>query len=76
MSEPINSYRDLRVWQESMGLAEACYALTRAFPRDETFGLSSQIKRSAASVPATLRRATDWKTRARSFEVCGLRKAR
>ena len=54
MSEPINSYRDLRVWQESMGLAEACYSLTRAFPRDETFGLSSQIKRSAASVPANI----------------------
>jgi four helix bundle protein len=37
-----------------MGLAEACYALTRAFPKEEAFGLSSQIKRSAGSVPANI----------------------
>jgi four helix bundle protein len=54
LSEKINSYRDLRVWQESMELAQACYRLTRAFPREETFGLSSQIRRSASSVPANI----------------------
>ena len=54
MGEKINSYRDLRVWQESMELAQGCYRLTRAFPREETFGLSSQIRRSAASVPANI----------------------
>jgi len=50
----INSYRDLRVWRESMALAESCYLLTRSFPKDETFGLSSQIRRAAASVPANI----------------------
>jgi four helix bundle protein len=54
LSDRISSYRDLRVWQESMGLAEACYRLTRAFPKEEAFGLSSQVKRSAASVPANI----------------------
>ena len=54
MGEKINSYRDLRVWQESMELAQGCYRLTRAFPREETFGLSSQIRRSASSVPANI----------------------
>jgi four helix bundle protein len=54
LGEKINSYRDLRVWQESMELAQGCYRLTRAFPREETFGLSSQIRRSAASVPANI----------------------
>jgi four helix bundle protein len=54
LSEKINSYRDLRVWQESMELAQGCYRLTRAFPREETFGLSSQIKRSASSIPANI----------------------
>ncbi|NEU96677.1 four helix bundle protein [Bradyrhizobium uaiense] len=55
MSEPsINSYRDLRVWQDAMTLAESCYRLTRQFPRDELFGLTSQIRRAAASIPANV----------------------
>jgi four helix bundle protein len=52
--QSINSYRDLRVWQDAMTLAEACYRLTRQFPRDELFGLTSQIRRAAASVPANV----------------------
>ena len=50
----IQSYRDLKVWQEGMDLAEACYVLTRDFPRDEVFGLTSQIRRAAGSVPANI----------------------
>jgi four helix bundle protein len=52
--QAINSYRDLRVWQEAMTLAESCYRLTGQFPRDEMFGLTSQIRRAAASVPANI----------------------
>ena len=48
------SYRDLKVWQDSMQLAEDCYMLTRRFPKDETYGMSSQIRRSAVSVPANI----------------------
>jgi four helix bundle protein len=50
----INSYRDLRVWQDAMTLAEACYRVTRRFPRDELFGLTLQIRRAAGSVPANI----------------------
>jgi four helix bundle protein len=50
----INSYRDLRVWQDAMTLAESCYRLTRQFPRDELFGLTSQIRRAVGSVPANI----------------------
>ena len=50
----IKSYRDLRVWQDAMALAESCYRVTRGFPKDEMFGLTSQIRRSAASVPANI----------------------
>ena len=50
----IKSYRDLRVWQDSMTLATECYRLTRSFPKEETFGLSAQIRRSAASIPANI----------------------
>jgi|SRR6185437_6562899 four helix bundle protein len=52
--QTIKSYRDLRVWQEGMALAELSYRLTRAFPREEMFGLTAQIRRSAASIPANI----------------------
>jgi len=38
----INDYRDLRVWQVGMELAKEVYLLTRGFPKQETYGLSSQ----------------------------------
>jgi four helix bundle protein len=50
----ITSYRDLIVWQESMDLAEMVYRLTARFPKDETYGLSSQLKRSGTSIPANI----------------------
>ena len=54
MSDQISSYRDLRVWQDAMSLAEACYRVTNDFPRSELFGLTSQIRRAAASVAANI----------------------
>ena len=51
---PIHSYRDLRVWQQAMSLAEACYRITRQFPREELYGMTSQIRQAAASVPANI----------------------
>ena len=48
------SYRDLRVWQEAMALAEASFLLTRSFPKEELFGMSAQIRRAAASLPANI----------------------
>jgi four helix bundle protein len=54
LSGQINSYRDLKVWQDAMALAEACYLLTRAFPREELFGLTSQIRRSSSSIAANI----------------------
>ena len=50
----IQSYRDLRVWQEAMLLAEMSYRHTRSFPKDELFGLTAQIRRAAASIPANI----------------------
>ena|SRR5690554_673308 len=50
----IHSYRDLRVWNEAMELAVACYRMTGSFPREEMFGMTSQIRRASASVPANI----------------------
>jgi four helix bundle protein len=50
----IRSYRDLKVWQESMNLVVECYQLTKTFPKNEVYGLSSQLQRSAVSVPSNI----------------------
>lgn len=50
----IRSYQDLQVWQEKMNLAEACYQLTRTFSKDELYGMTSQIRRASASIPANV----------------------
>jgi four helix bundle protein len=44
----------LKMWQKSMDLVEACYRISTSFPRDERFGLLSQIKRAATSIPANI----------------------
>ncbi len=53
-NQSVQSYRDLRVWQEAMTLAELCYHLTKTFPGEEAYGLTSQIRRASASVPANI----------------------
>ena len=48
------SYRDLDVWQVAVSLTELCYRETAAFPREEVYGLTSQIRRAAVSIPANI----------------------
>ena len=50
----IQSYQDLEVWQRGMTLAEEAYKLTKGYPKEELFGLTSQIRRAATSVPANI----------------------
>jgi four helix bundle protein len=51
---PVQSYRDLIAWQKSMQLAREIYRLTEAFPRVETYGLTSQMRRAAVSIPSKI----------------------
>jgi four helix bundle protein len=48
------SYRDLRVWQEAVDLAEACYRITKNFPKEEIYGMTSQIRRASVSIAANI----------------------
>ncbi len=50
----MQSFRDLQVWQRAMELTVAVYRLTQHFPREEAFGLTSQLRRSAVSVPSNI----------------------
>jgi len=48
------SFRDLLVWQRAMQLTVSIYRLTQGFPREEIYGLTSQIRRAAVSVPSNI----------------------
>lgn len=51
---PIRSHKDLVVWQKGITLVESVYRLTRSFPAEEKFGLSSQMRRAAVSIPSNI----------------------
>ena len=54
MSETIRDSRDLLVWQKAVRFAKEVYVLTRRFPREERFGLTSQLRRAAGSVSSNI----------------------
>jgi len=51
---PIKSYQELFAWQKAMDLAEETYHVTRDFPVEERFGLTSQLRRAAVSIPSNI----------------------
>jgi four helix bundle protein len=50
----INSYRDLKVWQDAMQLVQEVYALSRRFPKSEQFSLRSRLQRAVVSIPSNI----------------------
>mgnify|MGYP006284091485 FL=1 len=50
----MQSYRELAVWQKSMRLVEAVYAASETLPRTEVYGLASQMRRAAVSIPSNI----------------------
>ena len=50
----MNDFRDLIVWQKSMELVKMVYHLSKGFPKEEVFALTSQIRRAAVSVPSNI----------------------
>jgi len=51
---PIQSYRDLQAWQVGMDLVVRVYAVTKSFPREDIYGLTSQLRRAAVAVPSNI----------------------
>ena len=50
----VNSHKDLVVWQKSVNLVVEVYKLTRGFPKEEIYGLTSQMRRAAVSIPSNI----------------------
>ena len=54
MEEKIKSFKDLRIWQKGMEIITDIYTLTKKFPKEELFSLTSQLRRSAISIPSNI----------------------
>ena len=51
---PVQNYRELIVWQKAMDLVELVYQATKIFPKEELYGLTSQVRRAAVSIPSNI----------------------
>jgi hypothetical protein len=67
------SFRDLHVWSRGIELTEAIYRVTATFPKQEMYGLSSQLQRAAVSVPANIAEGTDEIRRGSTCTTCPTR---
>ncbi len=50
----VHSYKELTVWKKSLSLVKAVYELTKSFPQSEQFGIISQMRRAAVSIPSNI----------------------
>ena len=67
----VKSYRELLVWQKAMETAQAVYQTTRGFPKEETYGLTSQMRRAAVSVPSNIAEGQGRMTRGEFIQFLG-----
>ena len=54
MTEKIKNFQDLRIWQKGIEAVQDIYILTKKFPKEELYGLTSQMRRSAVSIPTNI----------------------
>lgn len=50
----MTSYKELKVWQKGIALVKIIYEITSAFPKNELFGLTSQMRRCSVSIPSNI----------------------
>lgn len=68
----INSHKDLVVWQNSIKLVKEIYRLTGEFPKSELYGLVSQMRRSAVSIPSNIAEGYKRRTRGEYLQFLGI----
>jgi len=54
MTEKIINFQDLRIWQKGIEIVKDIYILTKRFPKEELYGLTSQMRHSAVSIPSNI----------------------
>jgi four helix bundle protein len=70
----IRDFKDLIVWQKSMQLTTNIYSLTREFPKEEIYGLTSQLRRSAVSICANIAEGHSRNTKGEFIQFLGIAK--
>jgi four helix bundle protein len=66
----MRDFRELKVWEKAHRLTLSVYSATKAFPKDELYGLTSQVRRAASSVPANLAEGCGRETDAEFVRFC------
>ncbi len=59
----MNKYKDLKIWQKSVDLAVKVYEVTKLFPKEELYGITYQLKKSAVSIPSNIAEGSGRNTR-------------
>ncbi len=54
MEEKIKSFKDLKIWQKGIEIVKDVYDITKSFPKEELYGLTSQMRRCAVSIPSNI----------------------
>ena len=62
----MRNFQELKIWQKSMDITEQTYRLSAEFPKEEKYGLTSQIRRSAVSIPSNIAEGAGRKTDGRA----------
>src|SRR6478752_8675219 len=68
----VRSFQDLIAWQRSLDLAEHVYQATRAFPKEEIYGLTSQMRRAAVSIASNIAEGHARQTRGEYIQFLGI----
>lgn len=68
----MHRFEDLKIWQKAMDVTEKCYQVTSNFPNEEKFGLTSQLRRSAVSIPSNISEGAGRNTKGEFKQFLGI----
>lgn len=68
----MHNFQELRVWQEAMNLVVEVYRITRQFPPEEKYGLTSQLRKSAVSIPSNIAEGAGRNTNNEFYHFLGI----
>lgn len=68
----MHRFEELKIWQKAMNITENCYRITKNFPVEEKYGLTSQLRRSAVSIPSNIAEGAGRNTNGEFMQFLGI----